>query len=419
MQSVLDILISIRDIFNQHIIFGIGILLVIGYYVGEAAEKVRLPAITGYILAGVLLGDSVTGLIHAEMTDTLRTITQVALGIIAITIGSEFSTDKLRRLGPAILIITIVQLLLTFLVVSAALVLFGMAISSALLLGAIASATAPAATVVIIQNLRARGDFVDTLYGVVALDDAGCVILFAVVFAFVGGMLGAVEGAGGFFFSALGHAAVEISLSVLLGLVEGVGIYLLTFRINRPNALLIVVFGIIILFTAIAIALHLSPLLANMVAGAVIINLSRRGNRIFEAIRPLTPPLYAAFFAIAGTELNLGLLGNWWILLLGSVYVIFRGVGKYSGVWLGAKLAGTDRKIRDYLGLSMIPQAGVAIGLVLLIQASPLLASAPALIADSLTRIVSIVLFAVMINELIGPPPLEDGDYKRSGIVIL
>ena len=404
MQPILDILISIRDVFNHHIIFGIGILLVIGYYVGELAEKVRLPAITGYIIAGVLLGDSVTGLIHAEMTDTLRTITQVALGIIAITIGSEFSADKLRRLGPGILIITVVQLLLTFLFVSSALLFFGMAISSALLLGAIASATAPAATVVIIQNLRARGDFVDTLYGVVALDDAGCVILFAGVFAFVGGMLGVGEGGGSFFFAALGHAAVEISLSVLLGLGEGVVMHLLTFRTNRPNALLIIVFGIIILFTAISISLHLSPLLANMVAGAVIINLSRRGNRIFEAIRPLTPPLYAAFFAIAGTELNLGLLSNWWILLLGSVYVISRGAGKYSGVWLGAQLAGADRNIRDYLGLSMIPQAGVAIGLVLLIQASPLLAAAPVQVAASLTRIVNIVLFAVMINELIGPP---------------
>lgn len=404
MQAVLDMLISIRDIFNRHIIFGIGILLVIGYYVGELAEKVRLPAITGYILAGVLLGDSVSGLIHAEMTDTLRTITQVALGIIAITIGSEFSVDKIRRLGGGILIITIVQLLMTFMVVFVALTFFGMSISSALLLGAIASATAPAATVVIIQSLRARGDFVDTLYGVVALDDAGCVILFAGVFAFVGGLWGVEGGAGSFFFTALGHAVVEIALSILLGLGEGVLMHLLTFRIKRPNALLIVVFGIIVLFTAMAISLHLSPLLANMMAGAVIINISRKGIRIFQAIGPLTPPLYAAFFAIAGTELNIGLLSNWWILLLGSVYVISRAIGKYSGVWLGAGLAGTSRSIRNYLGLSMVPQAGVAIGLVLLIQASPVLANAPASVADSLTRIVNIVLFAVMINELIGPP---------------
>ncbi|MDP8213789.1 MAG: cation:proton antiporter [Candidatus Euphemobacter frigidus] len=401
---MLDILITIRDTFNHHIVFGIGILLVVGYYVGKLAEKVRLPAITGYIIAGVLLGDSMTGLIHAEMTDTLRNITDVALGIIAITIGSEFSAAKLRRLGPGILIITIVQLLFTFLVVSGVLLLFGMESYSAFLLGAIGSATAPAATVVIIQNLRARGDFVDTLYGVVALDDAGCVIIFAGVFALIGGMLGVGEGAGGFFLATLGHAAVEISLSVLLGLAEGVVMHILTFRITRPNALLIILLGLILLFTAIAISLHLSPLLANMVAGAVIINLSRRGNRIFQAIRPLTPPLYAAFFAIAGTELNLGLLGNWWILLLGSIYVISRGVGKYSGVWLGAQLAGTDRKTRDYLGFSMIPQAGVAIGLVLLIQASPLLAGAPPPVAASLARIVNIVLFAVMINELIGPP---------------
>ncbi|MEA1929153.1 MAG: cation:proton antiporter, partial [Candidatus Auribacterota bacterium] len=404
LQAILDRLILVRDTFNHHIIFAIGILLVVGYYMGKLAEKVRLPAITGYIIAGVLLGDSVTGLIHIEMTDTLRTITQIALGIIAITIGSEFSTNKLRRLGTKIFIITVVQLIFTFLVVSAAMVLFGMAIPSALLLGAIASATAPAATVVIIQNLRARGTFVDTLYGVVALDDAGCVILFAVVLAFVGGMMGVGEGSEGFFLATLGHAALEISFSVLLGLVEGVVMHLLTFRTNRPNALLIIVLGLVILFTAISIALHLSPLLANMVAGALIINLSHRGNRIFQALRPLTPPLYAAFFAIAGTEFNPGLLGDWWILLLGSVYVISRGAGKYSGVWLGSQLSGADRKVRNYLGLSMFPQAGVAIGLVLLIQASPLLEGASPGVAFSLIRIVNIVLFAVMINELIGPP---------------
>ncbi|HDR91281.1 MAG TPA: hypothetical protein ENN75_03420, partial [candidate division Zixibacteria bacterium] len=190
MHSITNIIFAFRDILNQHVIFGVGVLLLGGYFFGKLAQRLKLPAVTGYIVAGLLLGDSFTGLIHVQMTPNLRIITDIALGIIAVTIGGEFNRSKLRRLGMDIVVITAIQLVATFAIVSAALFLFKLPLVYSLLLGAIASATAPAATVVIIQELRARGDYVDTLYGVVALDDAGCVVLFALVFAFVASFAG-------------------------------------------------------------------------------------------------------------------------------------------------------------------------------------------------------------------------------------
>ena len=402
-QAAYEILISIRDTFNNHVVFGVGILLLVGYLFGKLAEKVRLPAITGYILAGLLLGDSVTGIIHEEMSITLRTITDIALGIIAITIGGEFSLNKIRRLGKGILIITVIQLLTTFAVVAVSLTLFGFPLSYSLILGAIGSATAPAATVIIIQNLRAKGDFVDTLYGVVAMDDAGCVVLFAVIFAVVGGMLGLKGGEVGIGI-VLMHALGEVGFSTLIGIVGGVLLHLVIARNKNQKEVLILSLGTIFLITAINISLNLSSLFSNMVAGMVLINLSEKNSKVFRAIEPLTPPLYAAFFAIAGTELDLRILGSWTTLGVGSLFVLSRGIGKYFGVWLGATAAHSSKKTKKYMGLSMLPQAGVAIGLVLFIQASPLMASAPEAVRFALDEMANIVLFSVLINELVGPP---------------
>jgi len=402
-QNFLDILITVRDTFNHHVVFSVGVLLVIGYFMQKAAQKLKLPVITGYIIAGLILGDSVTGIIHVEMTETLRTITEIALGVIAITVGGEFSRNKLRRLGVGIATITVVQLVTTFTCVSIALIIFEMPWVYSLLLGAVASATAPAATVVIIQNLRARGDFVDTLYGIVALDDAGCVVLFATAFAIAGSVLGTSTNTPDFT-AMLGHAVSEIGLSLVVGLLGGVALHFLTDKKENPNEILILSLGMIFLITAVSISLDLSPLLANMMAGAVLINLSSRGFRALRSLAPLTPPLYAAFFAIAGTELKLDILRTSSVLIFGAVFVFSRAIGKYGGVWLGATMAHSDKKVKKYLGLSMFPEGGVEIGLVLFLQATPLVVQAPPDVKYAFSQIVNIVMFAVFINLLIGPP---------------
>lgn len=403
MDVLVEALSRLRDVLNQHPLFSIGILLLVGYLLGKLAGVIKLPEITGFIVAGILMGESVTGVIPAHQSEDLKVVTEVALGLIAITIGGEFYHSKLKRLGMRIVVITVVQILATFLAVSIGLIVFKVEVSFALLLGAIATATAPAATVAIVQSLRAKGEFVDYLYGIVALDDAGSVIMFGLIFAVVSSILGG-QAAGHAETSPAVHAVVEVMMSLVLGGVSGLLIHVGARKKAATNQILIVTLGVLFLSTAIAIVFRLSPLLANMAAGTVIINLSPRNHRIFEVLRPLTPPIYALFFVIAGTELQPELIASGGVLAIGLVYVLTRAVGKYGGVFMGAALSKTEPLTRNYLGLCMLPQAGVAIGLVLMIEASPMMGELAGEARLMVETMVNVVLFSVFVNELVGPP---------------
>jgi len=414
MSLILEQLVQIRDLLNGHPLFTLGALLLSGYLMGKLVSLVKLPTITGYIIAGLLLGDTMTGVVHHEMGEDLKLITDIALGLIALTIGGEFYWVKLKKMGKEVIIITVFQILLTFLAVFAALFVFGMDPAMALIMGAIATATAPAATVAIVQSLRAHGPFVDYLYGVVALDDAGCVLIFGITFALASGILGsetAVAAAGAAVeavhispFSLIFHAVKEILFSLLLGGVFGFLIHRMTLKKNSTNEILIITLGLVFLETALAIVFHLSPLMSNMAAGALLINFSPRNHRIFRILEPLTPPLYALFFVIAGTELNPAVLMEKHILILGFAFILSRALAKYGGVYLGSLVGGAPLNVRKFLGFCMVPQAGVAIGLVLLIQASPLVQNLSPAYALIIKDMVNIILLSVFINELIGPP---------------
>jgi Kef-type K+ transport system membrane component KefB len=237
----------------------------------------------------------------------------------------------------------------------------------------------------------------------VALDDAGCVILFSVVFAFMGNLLGGVGGAASGLMGVF-HAVLEVTFSILIGIVGGTLLHKMTKSKTGTNEILIISLSVIFITTAFSIVFHLSPLLTNMAAGSTLVNLSARNHRLFRILEPITPPLYALFFVIAGTELKLDVILRGDILLLGSVYILARGIGKYGGVWAGCALSGIGKPIRGNLGWCMLPQAGVAIGLVLLIQASPLMQGLPADQQALIHNMVNIVLLSVFVNELVGPP---------------
>lgn len=418
MDQIIADLSALRELLSTHGLFSTGMLLILGYFLGKLAGKVRLPEITGYIIAGILLGDSLLGVVHHRMSESLQIVTDVALGLIALTIGGEFSFSKLKRMGSEVIIITVAQIGLTFISVSLALWVFRMPLPFAMMLGAMATATAPAATVAVVQSLRAHGPFVDRLYGIVALDDAGAVIVFGVVFAVVSSILGMDSGAAAVELtsqSASAHSAVgglgmiwnafmEIFLSILMGGGAGWIIHKLSYKRTHTGELMIIALGWIFVLTAMSIAFHLSPLLSNMAAGMVLINMSPRNHRIFRNLEPLTPPIYALFFAIAGTELNPSVLAQKEILLLGGVFIAARFFGKIVGVWSGSVLARSQTNIRKYLGYCMLPQAGVAIGLVLMIQASPVVASLGPEQKNIMFMMVNIILLSVFFNELIGPP---------------
>jgi len=411
MEGIIQYFIEFRELLADHALFAVGVLLVVGYFVGKLVSFVHLPAITGFIIAGLFLGDSCLGIIHPEMGKSLQFVTDVALGLIALTIGCEFYRVKLMRMGMDVIIITVVQLLATFVVVLAGLMLFGMRLPFAMMLAAVATATAPAATVAIVQSLRAHGRFVDYLYGVVALDDAGCVILFGVVFSFASSMLGTSCVDNGTMQAVL-HAFSEVGLSVLAGATGGTVVHLVTRRMQNSNEVTIVMLGIVLILTAVAIAYGLSPLMTNMAAGAVIINLSPANHRLLKNLEPLTPPLYAMFFVIAGTELQPAIITNLPVVVLGIVYILFRAAGKYGGVLTGCAVSRTPPNISRYMGLCMLPQAGVALGLVLFIQASPALDSFSQADRTVVEHMVNIVLFSVFINELVGPPLSRIGIIK-------
>ncbi|MCD4797096.1 MAG: cation:proton antiporter [Candidatus Cloacimonetes bacterium] len=398
---MIDIVNIIREYFAHHIIFSVGLLLIAGYAFGQLSEKIKLPAITGYIFAGVLVGSSGLKLIRHENMEMLYVLSEVTLSFIAVIIGGEFSFYKLKLYGKKIVFLTLAQMFLTFGLVSVGLILFSFPVYIAFLLGAISAATAPAATVVIVEKLKARGKFVDYLYGIVALDDAGTVILFSIAFALSTSIIGKTELNLSY---SLFHAFKEIFYSIIIGAIGGIAIHFITFKKKNLNEIKIISLGFIFITTSISISLHLSPLISNMVLGMLLINLSKKNVRILFSLEPLTPPLYAVFFAIAGTELNLQVFKDGSILIAGFLFIILRSFGKYFGIYFSAMAMNINKNIRNYLGLSLLPQAGVAIGLVLFVQASPVVAASSIEIQNEIGKMINIVLMSVFINEIVGPP---------------
>ncbi len=383
--------------------FAAGLLLVVGYLIGKLAAKCKLPEITGYILAGLLVGESVTGVFPKEMNHSFAIITETALGLIALAIGVEFSASKLKRIGRATVVINLVQVLTTLLAVFTTMWLMGMDAPFALLLGAVATATAPAASLAIAHAMRARGKFIDYIHSVIALGDAACLLLFGLILSFTGKLLGTSTNGNSDVF----YALREVVISLVLGLVGAVVLHQFTRSKKSQNELLILTLGVVFMTTATAIIFHLSPLLSNMTMGCVLINLSARNHRLFRILEPLTPPLYALFFVIAGTELNLEVFTRREVAIMGGAYILVRGLGKYVGAWLGCKLGRIGEPIRSNLGWCMLPQAGVALGLVLLIQTSPVMQRLSENQTQIMNDMVNIVLMSVFVNELIGPPLLK------------
>lgn len=412
MQTAIHIIEIITGVFHQHAILSIGILLLVGYFLGKLCETVKLPAITGYILAGLLLGKSFAGIVGPRMGHNLSDITEIALGFIALSIGGEFSIAKIRRTGINIFILTLFESVFAYITVTTILFLIGVDFRIAFILGSISAATAPAATVVIIKELRARGEFVDYLYGVVAFDDAVCVMLFSITFSFISPMLTGVPVPGG-----IAHAVLELALSFVTGGIGGLFIHLLTIKKYRVNEIMLISLSILFLVSALSVIFGFSPLIANMAMGATVVNLSSKNRRIFTIIEPLTPPIFALFFILAGTELDVSIFAKGGVVLYGLVYIVSRFAGKFGGIFSAGSLVRVPKDVRNYLGFCLFPQAGVAIGLALFVQASPLATLAPPPVKDMFILIVNIVLLSVFINELVGPLISKFGIKKGTGLI--
>ncbi len=399
--TVLNDLLGLRDLLGTQPLFALGLLLVVGYLFGKLAGRINMPEISGFIVAGILLGESVTGFVPRDMAHQLSLLPEVALGMIALSVGGEFRASTLRRLGTSIVVIAGTQMAFTLVAVTATLALLGLPLPFAMLMGTIACATSPASLFAVANDLRARGRFVELMHGSVAVNDAGTLILFGLVFAVAGGMIAGGDAPAG---SMVVHAIYEIGFSLLVGAIAGVLLHLFSRGKRDGYEVLISGLGLFLVVMALTIVLDLSPLLTNMVAGAVLANLSQRQHPIFRFLEPFTPPIYALFFVIAGVELQLEILTQTDVLILGGGYIVARAVAKYYGVYSACAILKTEPATRTNLGICMFPQAGVAIGLVLLVQTSPILQGIPAESAKLIETMVNIVLLSVLINEIGGPP---------------
>lgn len=375
---------------NISALLGIAIIIFSGLLFGKLISFLNLPHVTGYLIGGLIIGPSVLSILSADMVASLGMISQVALGFIAFTIGMSFKVEYFKRLGWTPVVIAIFEATLAVLFVQIALLLAGFELSFALVLGSIAAATAPAATVMVIKQYKAKGPTTDTLLSVVAVDDAIALILFGFAAAISQILTGDSQSTS--LFMSILLPVLEIFLALLLG--AGVGFVMkfilpqLTSRGGRLSALI----GVVLLITGLAAHFGLSELLANMAGGMVLTNVSLDAQRFDEMTDYITPPLYMMFFVLSGARLQLGIIPS--VGLAGIIYIVFRVIGKLSGAYLGARIMKAPDNVRKYLGPMLIPQAGVAIGLTTV---------AETLVPHHAAEITAIVLVGTLVYELIGP----------------
>lgn len=374
---------------SAQVILSLAVMLFSGFLMTRLTKLAHLPNVTGYILAGVLIGPCVLNLIPETVQNGMDFVTDVALAFIAFGVGKYFKLERLRKNGRSVLILTVFESLIAALLIFLVMAfVFRLPIPFSLLLGAIGSATAPASTIMTIRQYKAKGQFVDILLQIVALDDAVALLAFSVCAA----IAQAMEGGSGISPKAVLLPILWNLLALAAGALAGFLLHKLIGENRSSQHRLVLVTALLLSITGFCTALDISPLLACMVMGAVYINVS--GNKkVFKQVNGFTPPIQLLFFVLSGMRMDLTALKA--AGLIGVVYFLVRIIGKYAGAWLGAVLGKASVPIRRYLGLALIPQAGVSIGLALLGQRI--------LPAESGALLSTIILSSGVLYEMIGP----------------
>ena len=392
-------------------LLSLSVAMFAGLMMTRVLGRLKLPDVTAYLIAGVLIGPCCIGALHipglgfgsAEELDGLNLISLVALGFIAFSIGNEFRLSQLRETGRQALVIGILQAVVTTLLVDAALLLVcliaphTLSVPAAITLGAIAAATAPAATLMVVRQYKAKGPLTDLLLPIVALDDAVGLVLFAVSF----GIAKALSAGSVDLISIVIDPLIEIVASLLLGTLAGVALTELEKLFHSNTNRLAMTIGFVFVTVALSmlrvpvgpVKLSFSSLLVCMMMGSVFCNLCPLSEEIMSRSDKWSAPLMVLFFVISGAELELGVFARGAAVLIGVIYIITRSAGKYFGARESARLVHCDEKVLRYLGITLLPQAGVALGMC--VTAAKLPGDGP--------MIRNIVLFAVLVYELVGP----------------
>lgn len=396
---------------TANIFLTLSIALLAGLLLSRLAKKVGLPAVTAYLVAGVLIGPYLLGRLGfgfhegANAPETYSLLCDLALGFIAFAIGNEFRLAQLKKIGRQATIIGIAQAIFTTIVVDIALIALSFALPegvfplpAAIILGAVATATAPAATLMVVRQYKAKGPVTDILLPVVALDDAVGLMVFAVSF----GVAGAIDTGAVDLVSMIVNPLLEVVCSLALGALMGALFTLCEKLFHSRSKRMAVSVTFVMLTVSLAslkftigdIHIGFSSLLTCMMLGTVFCNICDFSEELMERADRWTAPLLVLFFVISGAELKLSVFSNWLFVLIGVAYIVFRSLGKYFGARWSARLTGCDNNIVNYLGITLFPQAGVALGM----------ASQALAFGGSVgTLVQSITLFSVLIYELVGP----------------
>lgn len=392
-------------------LFVLALVLLFGMYAGRWFEKIKLPHITGYIVMGVVLGLVLVFLDLGEDIEHLTVVSSVALGFIAFGIGTELEFGKLKKSGKEVVVITIIQAIAASVFTIVGVLVFGASLPVALVLGAVATATAPAPIMLLTRKYKARGPLTDTLLPLVGMDDAVGIVLFGVLLSIANSINTGAEVS---VIEMLEGPMIELVASAIVGVALGLFSAFLIKMIQNKDAQKEEMFlgvSVFAVFATVALAkmglqiaglqIHLSPILTPMIMGVALTNkLDRvRAHDVNLSIEAFSAPILIAFFTLAGAELVVAFANNTDVnygSLIGitAIYIVFRIIGKMGGAYLGAKIMGSHRSVKRYLGLCLLPQAGVALGMAY--QAKTDFGE------DGITILI-VVLIATLIYELFGP----------------
>lgn len=374
----------------MNLILKVSIVLLVGIIGGKVSEYFKLPNVSGYLVAGLFLGPSFFHYINSGDINSFSIISEIALSIIAFTIGSEFVIEDMLKLGKSIVIITIAEVIGAIgLVFCTMYFLFNQPFAFSIVIASMSAATAPAATLLVIKQFKADGPLTKTILPVVALDDVFGIIAFGIAISLAKLSVG---NQGTSFFNMFSEPFIEIGGSILLGLILGIILSFISKRSKGRDELQVMSLTAIGIATGLSVYLGFSSLLTCIVMGTTLVNMIRKSKRVFDSVGDFASPIYVLFFTLAGASLDLSILTS--VGLMGIAYILARAGGKIGGAWLGAKSVKAPDAVRKYLGLGLLPQGGISIGLIVLVRQQ---------LPQYAVAISTIIMFSVLIYEVSGP----------------
>jgi Kef-type K+ transport system membrane component KefB len=368
----------------------ISIVLLVGSIGGKIAKIFKLPNVSGYLVAGLFLGPSFFKFVSGQDIEAFSIINELALAVIAFSIGSEFVIKDMLKLGKSIVIITLAEVVgAVFIVFIVMFYMFNQPFAFSIVIASMSAATAPAATLLVIKQYKAYGPLTKTILPVVALDDVFGIIAFGIAISLATLTTGQEKFS---IYKMISGPIIEIGGSVLLGLALGIMLVIIAKKSSGRDEHQVITLVAIGIATGLSNWMGLSPLLTCIVMGTTLVNKLRKSKRVFDSVNDFISPVYVLFFTLAGASLDLSIFFG--VGMLGVAYVIARATGKMFGAWAGAKSVKADPMVTKNLGYALFPQGGISIGLLVLVRRQ---------LPEYAAAISTIIMFSVLIYEVTGP----------------